>query len=120
MPSALAPLVSICLPTLSAKRLPYLREALASALSQTHTNVEILIRDDGSQDAIRDFVLEQARTDARVHYARNEVRLGLGGNWNALAQWARGEFIVIIGDDDRLLPSFVSRLLSVFTPDAAV
>jgi glycosyltransferase involved in cell wall biosynthesis len=120
MPSALAPLVSICVPTLSAQRLPYLREAMASARSQTHTNVEILIRDDGSQDAIRDFVLEQARTDDRVHYARNETRQGLGGNWNALAQWARGEFIVIIGDDDRLLPSFVSRLLSAFTPETAV
>jgi glycosyltransferase involved in cell wall biosynthesis len=120
MPSALAPLVSICIPTLSAQRLPYLREALASARSQTHTNVEILVRDDGSQDAIRDFVLEQARTDGRVYYARNETRLGLGGNWNALAQWARGEFIVIIGDDDRLLPSFVSRLLSAFTSETAV
>lgn len=113
-------LVSICVPTFSAQRLPYLREAIASARAQTHTNIEILVRDDGTDQAIRDFVMEQTRADRRVHYARNERRLGLGGNWNALAHWASGEFLVIIGDDDRLLPSFVERLLAGRDQDTAV
>jgi glycosyltransferase involved in cell wall biosynthesis len=115
-----APLVSVCVPTHTALRLPYLREAIASARAQTHTNLEILVRDDGTDEANREFVMEQARADARIHYARNERRLGLGGNWNALAQWASGEFLVIVGDDDRLLPSFVDRLLAAGGPDTAV
>jgi glycosyltransferase involved in cell wall biosynthesis len=115
-----APLVSICIPTLSAGRLPYLREAVASARAQTHHEIEILVRDDGTAEAIREFAENQERADRRVRYARNERRLGFGGNWNTLAQSARGEFLVIIGDDDRLLPPFVERLLAARGPDTAV
>jgi glycosyltransferase involved in cell wall biosynthesis len=116
----LTPLVSICIPTLSARRLSYLNEAIASARAQTHSNVEILVRDDGTDESVRRLVMEHSGADARVHYARNESRLGLGGNWNALAHWSNGEFLVIIGDDDRLLPSFVTRLLLIGGAGAAV
>jgi glycosyltransferase involved in cell wall biosynthesis len=111
-------LVSIAIPTL--ERLNYLKEAVASALAQTHRRVEILIGDDGRDESLRDWCLGQAGTDARVRYLRNEKRLGLAGNWNALADAARGEYLVIIGDDDRLLPRFVSTLLRAATPRTSV
>ena len=44
----------------------------------------------------------------------------MAGNWNALADAAKGEFIVIIGDDDRLLPEFVSKAIMAILPDGAV
>ena len=49
-------------------------------------------------------------SDPRLTYRRNERNLGMCGNFNALADAARGEFFVAIGDDDRLLPEFASRL----------
>ena len=111
-------LVSIAIPTL--ERLHYLKEAVASARAQTHARVEILVGDDGRDDALRDWCLGQVASDGRVRYLRHERRLGLAGNWNALAEAARGEYLVIIGDDDRLLPRFVSALLCAATPDASV
>src|SRR5918911_1825747 len=110
-------LVSIAIPTFN--RLDYLKEAVASALAQTYERVEVLIGDDGREEAIRAWGEEIARRDARVRYRRNPYNLGLAGNWNALADAARGEFLVIIGDDDRLLPEFVETLIDVIQSTAA-
>ncbi len=113
-------LVSICIPTRSERRLAYLREAVASALAQTHKDLEVLVSDDAGEESIREFVLEQMRLDPRVRYRRNEIPLGLGGNCNALIGWAGGEYLVIMGDDDRLLPKFVEEMLAARIPEAVV
>ena len=112
------PLVTIAIPTYD--RLHYLREAVSSALAQTHAEIEVLIGDDGPTQEIEQWACSAISRDARVRYQRNHRNLGLAGNWNALADSARGEFIVIIGDDDRLLPEFVQRLLEVMTSTAQV
>ncbi|HEX8650900.1 MAG TPA: glycosyltransferase [Pyrinomonadaceae bacterium] len=112
------PLVSIAIPTYS--RLRYLKEAVASALAQDYPNIEIIIGDDGRTDAIHEWSEALARREPKVRYQRNEHNLGLAGNWNALADAARGEFMVMIGDDDRLLPEFVSTLLAMMPFDAQV
>jgi GT2 family glycosyltransferase len=113
-----APLVTIAIPTVD--RLAYLEEAVASALAQTHRRVEVLIGDDGTSEAIHAWAAGASARDPRVRYQRNARRLGLAGNWNALADAARGEFLVLIGDDDRLLPEFVASLVAAADPDTAV
>lgn len=112
------PLVTIAVPTFD--RLHYLKEAVASALAQAYSNVEVIIGDDGGCEGIREWGRGVVAQDARVRYQTNEKRLGLAGNWNALARAARGEFLVIIGDDDRLLPDFVGKLLSAIRPGGDV
>jgi glycosyltransferase involved in cell wall biosynthesis len=114
----MSPAVSLCIPTFS--RLNYLKEAVASARAQTFADIEILIGDDGDSPELRAWCLAQAAEDARVHYHKTPRRLGLAGNWNFLARLARGRFLNIIGDDDRLLPPFVERLLGAAGPDTAV
>jgi glycosyltransferase involved in cell wall biosynthesis len=103
------PTVTIAIPTLS--RIGYLKEAVESALRQDYSNLEVCIGDDGTSEQISSWARDACRIEKRIHYCRNACRLGLSGNWNALAERAEGEFIVIIGDDDRLLPNFVSDLL---------
>ena len=112
------PLVTIAIPTFS--RLHYLKEAVGSALSQTYENIEVLIGDDGQTESIHAWSQDLISRESRARYQRNERNLGLAGNWNALADAARGEFIVIIGDDDRLLPDFVGKLIDSILPDANV
>ena len=111
-------LVSIAIPTV--ERLDYLKEAVASALAQTYDHVEVLIGGDGPTREIEEWSLGIAATDNRIRYQRNERCLGLAGNWNALADEARGEFLVIIGDDDRLLPEFVKGLIEIIPASAQV
>ena len=112
------PLVTIAIPTYS--RVHYLKEAVASALAQTHDPIEVLIGDDGRTESILEWGRALALQDRRVRYQRNERNLGLSGNFNALAEAAQGEFIVIIGDDDRLWPEFVSTMLAAVHSGAHV
>lgn len=114
MPS---PRVSICIPTFD--RLTYLREAVASARAQTFHGIEILIGDDGESAELQAWCLSQAAEDPRVRYQRTPARLRLAGNWNFLAGLARGEYVTFIGDDDRLLPTFVERLVEKAPAEAS-
>ena len=112
------PLVTIAIPTYD--RLHYLKEAVASALGQTYRNIEVLISDDGPEESIRRWSEAAVANEPQIRYRRNARTLGLAGNWNALADAARGEFIVIIGDDDRLLPAFVSNLITALQSNCQV
>ena len=114
----MSPLVSIIIPTFS--RPQYLREAIDSALAQTYRNLEVLVFDNGTMDETLAVAEQAAERDERVQFRRNARNLGMSANFNALADAARGEFLVAIGDDDRLLPEFVARLLAVMHPPVRV
>ena len=114
----MTPLVSIIIPTFDRPR--YLQEAIEAVLAQTYSNIEVLIFDNGTLDETLAVAGNAARRDPRVRFQRNERNLGMSANFNALARAARGEFLVAIGDDDRLLPEFVSRLVGVMRPELGV
>ncbi len=114
----MTPLVSIIIPTFDRPR--YLREAIDAALKQTYENVEVLVFDNGRLEETLAVGEEAARRDSRVRYRRNERNLGMSGNFNALGAAARGEYLVAIGDDDRLLPDFLGRLVGAMRPDVRV
>jgi glycosyltransferase involved in cell wall biosynthesis len=116
--AAVTPTVTICIPTY--RRLNYLKEAVAAAQAQTLRDIEVLISDDGDSEALKRWAENAVRADPRVRYRRNEKNLGLGGNWNACVHAARGQWIVIQGDDDRLLPSFCESLLLIAASDSQV
>ncbi len=113
----MSPLVSIAIPTFA--RPTYLEEAVASALAQTYPNIEVLIGDNGSSEAMSHWA-PAVVSDPRLFYRRNPRNLGMSGNFNALADAARGEFFVAIGDDDRLLPEFASRLVDEMKPGVSL
>jgi len=114
----MTPLISIIIPTFD--RPQYLHEAIEAVLAQTYSNVEVIIFDNGTLGETLAVAEGAARRDPRVRFRRNERNLGMSANFNALAQVARGEFLVAIGDDDRLLPEFVSRLVAVMRPEVSV
>jgi glycosyltransferase involved in cell wall biosynthesis len=104
-----APRLSICIPTY--ERLGYLREAVASAQAQTIADIEIVISDDGNSEKLAAWARGAALDDPRISYFKNAERLGLAANWEACARRARGEYVTLMGDDDRLRPTFAERLL---------
>ena len=108
------PKVTIGIPTVN--RLGFLREAVLSARTQGHGDIEVLVSRDGTADPagpeIAEFVGKVAAEDGRVVYVQQPSRLGLAGNWNAIARRATGEYTMIMGDDDRLLPSCVETLVA--------
>ncbi|MBA3961933.1 MAG: glycosyltransferase family 2 protein [Chthoniobacterales bacterium] len=115
--NAMSPLVSIVIPTFD--RPTYLEEAVLSALGQTYANIEVLVGDNGGGEA-KQRLSPEIVADPRFSHRQNSHNLGMSGNFNALAEAARGEFLVAMGDDDRLLPDFISRLVEEMKPDVSL
>ena len=104
-------LVTIAIPAYKAT---YLHEAIESALQQDYKKIELIIVDDCSPHNLYDIV--KRYNDPRIRYYRNEKNLGkesIVHNWNRCLEYAKGEFFVLLCDDDILLPYFVSELLNL-------
>lgn len=103
------PLVSVVVPTYN--RTAYLEIALASAVRQTYTNIEILIADDASREDVFAAVISKFTGDPRIKYQRNPRNLGMGMNtWQALAR-ASGKYVANLHDDDAWEPEFLAALV---------
>lgn len=88
----------------------YLREALESALAQTHADLEVIVVDDGSTDDTR--AVCASFDDARLRYVRqdNDGTMGCGARNHAMLL-AQGEWIALLDQDDRWAPDKVERQL---------
>jgi glycosyltransferase involved in cell wall biosynthesis len=115
--------VTIGIPTYNRPR--YLKEAVASALAQTYPNVEILISQNPHSDPrlsaeIADYCRSIAIQHRQVAYECQPRNIGQTGNYQWLINNARGDYIFLIGDDDRILPSGVETLVKELAEDVAV
>jgi hypothetical protein len=114
------PLVSIGIPTFN--RAGGLRRAVASARGQTYRNVEIVISDNGSSDATPQVCQELAATDPRVRVMREPVNRGPIANFNSVIAELRGEYAMLLADDDWLDADYVEQCLAKLysRPDRAL
>ncbi len=85
----------------------HLRAALASALAQTHAELEIIVSDDSPDHRLGALVA--AFADPRLHYQHHPQALGAAQNHARCLQQARGSFVAILNHDDALAPEFVAR-----------
>lgn len=110
-PKLINNLVTIAIPAYKAR---YLHEAIDSALRQDYTNIEVIIVNDKSPYDL-DSIVSQFN-DERIRYYKNDINLGSQSivlNWNRCLEYAKGEYFVLLCDDDYLFPNFVSTLLSL-------
>jgi glycosyltransferase involved in cell wall biosynthesis len=102
----MAPLFSVVIPTLNrAHLLPF---ALQSLFGQTFTDFEVIINDNCSDDRTGEVARQFA--DPRIRYFRNEARLPIAQNWSAGISHARGEYVIIVPDDDALAKVTLQRV----------
>lgn len=97
--------------TIPAYKKVFLFQCIESALSQTYKDFEIIIVNDNSPEDLDEVV--GSFSDERIHYYKNNVGFGaehVVGNWNKCLEYAKGDFIICMGDDDRLKPNFLSDL----------
>ncbi len=104
------PFVTIAIPTYN--RLDFLKEAVASALKQTYTNIEVIVCDDGSAIDVGD-VLKKAFEDERLKVIRNEINRGRPYTRNRLVHEAKGEYILWLDDDDILLDDTLKEYVNI-------
>src|SRR5690606_37017335 len=82
----------------------YLVEAIESILSQTFSDFEFLIFDDGSTDRSGDIIRMYAARDARILSDFSPVNKGYVVHLNEGIQRARGRYIARMDSDDISLP----------------
>lgn len=112
MPNSNIPFFTIAIPTYN--RLNYLKEAVSSILEQTFQDFEICISQDptvsGPNMDVLSWSKDLANQDTRVRLRVNDTNRGLAGNWNELVKMASGQYMIIIGDDDRFLPTYLEEM----------
>jgi glycosyltransferase involved in cell wall biosynthesis len=97
------PTVSFVIPCYRLAHL--LPECVASILSQTYCDFEVLIMDDCSPDNTAGVAA--AFGDHRIRYIRNNQNLGHLANYNKGIDLSRGSYIWLISADDRLRRPYV-------------
>lgn len=100
MIEAIIPKVSVIIPTYN--RAELLPRAVDSVLAQTFTNYEIIIVDDCSPDNTQAIISEF--DDSRIRSLRHERNQGASAARNTGIEYARGEYIAFLDDDDEWLP----------------
>lgn len=103
------PLVSTIVPAFNAER--YLDLAIDSILSQTYSNIEVLIVDNASTDKTADIINAYG---ARVRYLREETKGPAAARNRGLAE-AQGEYIAFLDSDDLWLPDKTERQVEYLT-----
>jgi glycosyltransferase involved in cell wall biosynthesis len=96
-------IVSIVTTTLN--RTEYLKQAIQSALSQTFTDFELLICDDGGRVETKELC--ESLRDERVKHIVNRSPLGIAKNTYSGILNAGTDLIAFLNDDDRWTPDFL-------------
>lgn len=102
-----SPLVTVCIPTIG--RTAMVRETWNSLQSQTYSNLEILLLDNGSDPVAGAELRAMVESDPRSRVLRVEERIPLFANFDRGRLAARGVYLVYFHDDDVYQPSFIER-----------
>jgi glycosyltransferase involved in cell wall biosynthesis len=111
------PLVSVCIPTY--KRPHLLREAVQSCLRQSYLNIEIIISDDSPDDTSERVITQSIKHD-KIRYYRNATPLKQAANVNQLFSLAQGEYLILLHDDDLLLPNAIRAMVACLQGNSSI
>lgn len=101
------PLISVIVPVYNVAE--YLTECINSIISQTYTNLEIILVDDGSTDDCPRICDEYASKDSRIRVIHKKNG-GLSDARNAGLDICTGEWIGFVDSDDFIAPNMYQQL----------
>ena len=101
-------LISVIVPVYNVE--DYLEECINSILSQTYTNLEILIVDDGSTDNSLAILQQFSQRDSRITIFTKENG-GLSSARNCAIDEAKGEYFTFIDSDDYIEENYIEYLM---------
>ena len=105
-------LISIVIP--AHNRPAFLLEAVHSIAKQTYSNFEVIVVDDGSVPPISQSALEEVLGQRVVLY-RHDSAHGVPKTKNAGVNAAHGEVILLLDDDDLLMPNALEHIYYAFS-----
>lgn len=112
---------SVLLPTRNGG--PFLENCIRSILEQGYGDMELVISDNANTDKTPE-IIRQFAGDSRVKTLRLETAVSVTDNWNNALNASSGDYILMMGDDDYLLPGYFRRMEQILAkynqPDCVV
>ena len=90
------PNISVLLPAFNAEK--HIESAIQSILTQTYSNFEMIVLNDGSSDRTEEII--QSFKDPRIIYIKNQKNIGLVNTLNKGLKIAKGKYIARMDADD--------------------
>lgn len=116
MDNPLQPLISIVVPVYKVEK--YLDKCVASLVTQTYRNLEILLVDDGSPDSCPGLCDQWAARDSRITVIHKKNG-GLSDARNAGIDRSCGEYITFVDSDDYVQETYVEILYNTLAENNA-
>lgn len=114
------PLISIILPVYEVEQ--YLEKCIESLVSQTYSNIEILLVNDGSKDRCPEIIEEWGKKDIRIKPVHKENG-GQSSARNLGMDLAKGKYITFVDSDDWIETNYCEQLyfaMQMYNADIAV
>lgn len=93
-------------------------KSIYSVLSQTYTNWELIIIDDGSTDKSFDICMAESRKEKRIKSFHQQNK-GVSSARNLGLKQMQGDYFCFIDSDDTYKPTFIESLLSAINDNGA-
>lgn len=115
------PLISVLMGVLYRREsVNLLERSIRSIQNQTYSNWELLICDDGSTEAPRQYIEKIATRDERIHLIRDCKKTDLASKLNWCLKAAKGMYIARMDDDDWSDPQRFEKQLCVLKDKPAI
>lgn len=101
----------------------YIREAVEGVLSQTYSEMEIILSDDRSNDRTFEIMQEIAAEYSGKHEVvvrQNTVNIGLINHINVVCALAKGQWIVVAAGDDISEANRVSDIVQIIKENSKI
>ena len=86
----------------------FLRDCIASILEEPYQDMELVVSDNANADETPS-ILRSFSSDKRLKVVRLENPVSVTDNWNYALKASSGDYILMMGDDDCLLPGYFKR-----------
>jgi glycosyltransferase involved in cell wall biosynthesis len=102
------PFVTIAISTFNRAN-SFLETAVRSAMAQDYPHLEIIVSDNCSTDATSELIA--SLRDDRIVYIRHPKNIGANNNFNFCLERARGDYFLLLHDDDVIDSDFVKACM---------
>lgn len=103
-------ILTIAIPTFNRKE--KLERCLESVIQQANDeSIEVLVSDNASNDGTEHYMNLFVKVHPQVKYFKNESNLGPDRNFLNCYERATGDYVLLIGDDDILMPEALRAIL---------
>lgn len=99
------PLITIGIPTYN--RASLVKNCVASALAQSYQNIEVLVSDNASTDDT--LATLKSIDNERLRVLTSPANVGAVNNFSKCVREAKGDYLVLMSDDNILDPAFVEK-----------